>query len=210
MRIFQYIIISLILIGCECVPGINTDKIKEPSDYSHLNVFNGIYDVVSVKISSDGFILYDDLGRYEISNDYKKFPYNESGYLSVTDNDNSFRFLNLPLNFKKDDYYSLFLYGSVNYPKYKLLSDKDLTGKIRFLNLTDADLEINLNDNINLIANNDYEIFDAKSINKVQIILNSEIIKEINVDINDNITNIIILNTKIEPITVLLRTKNVS
>jgi hypothetical protein len=136
------IILSLLIAiaGCECVPGLNTDKITEPVNNSKLMIFNGISDLNEINIYSDEFLLYENLKTNTSTNDYLKFPVNSSGYLAVWNNDNSFRLINLPLNLEKDKYYTLILSGTSDEPEFIILEDfTDMeaeTGILRVVNIT--------------------------------------------------------------------------
>ena len=139
-----FFLISAIISGCECVPGIDTPKIKEPAKYANLAIINILNNRNSIRAESEEIVLYEKLNLLQ-DTEYKKFETGSVKYLSVYTEDRFERFINLPLNLNFGKYYTLMLFSYGNETQYRLLDDTGFQKKmvnLRLMNLSDTDYSV--------------------------------------------------------------------
>lgn len=177
--ILIFFLVSLIISGCECVPGIDTPKIKEPAKYANLAIINILNDRNFIRAESEEIVLYDKLSRLQ-DTEYKKFETGSVKYLSIYTEDRFERFINLPLNLQEENFYTLILFTYANEIQYRLIDDTDYREKmvnLRLMNLSDTDYNLKISSGENEITKD----FNANSSSSfVQFIPNKYIITVMN------------------------------
>lgn len=209
IRLLYILFVFLIVSGCECVPELDTDKITEPVDNAGLFIFNGISDLQKINIYSNDLKLYSDLGRYESSKKYIKFPVKNAGYLSVWNEDNTFRLINFPLDLTLGKYYTLILAGSSSEPEFILLNDFELSENERYfrvINISDVPVTVKSNNDenhelftLNPLQYSPTRIWEENTCN-FRFLSNEEVISEVEDKImNGDILSYIFISDKKEP-----------
>ncbi len=121
--LFGIIILSSIINSCECVPDINTPKEITPSDYSLSMFINATSKYDKLMIESDEVVVNENLTNSETELKYIKV-WSGNRYLRVIENQNTI--LNLPVSFKKQDYYTVVFYNFGSKLKSMIVKDSIL------------------------------------------------------------------------------------
>lgn len=208
---FIYILLSaFIFLGCECVPELDTNKITEPVNNAGLVIFNGISDLQSINIYSNDLKLYSDLKKYQNTEKHIKFPVKNAGYLSIWNEDNTYRLINLPLELEQGKYYTLILSGTSSEPEFILLedfADADANKKyFRVINISNIYITVKSvreANNLMFILNSQQysqnEEIESTSC-KLEFIHDDTLIDEYEAEISDGVLiSCIFINNKIEP-----------
>lgn len=118
-HILSLIIISLLVISCECPPGAKTPQVLTPSEYANICFVNTVYNTYSISIDSRyGYVFQNLLFRRHTK--YEKIG---SGNNYINLKYNIFDFYKVPIKLEKDAYYTFIPAGGADQVKTILLND---------------------------------------------------------------------------------------
>lgn len=108
------------IISCECVPGIDTPKKIEPSDYTEFLFVNASDELSSIEVSADDLNIGANLNYEDTKLKYNKVPI---GFPQICFYESGFPIYTTFVKSEKQISYNLFIYGKKNKPSVYLIQD---------------------------------------------------------------------------------------
>lgn len=108
------------IISCECVPGIDTPKKIEPSDYTEFLFVNASDDLSSIEVSADDLNLGSIINYEDTKLKYNRVPI---GFPQICFYESGFPIYTTFVKSDKKICYNLFIYGKKNKPNVYLIQD---------------------------------------------------------------------------------------
>lgn len=169
IKYLLFILLSLIIISCECVPGLDAPKEITPENSTECLFINAIEDNKNIYLETDEIKISGAI-NYNLTNfEYKKVKAGNY-FLKIKGNDSISVIYNSPINFKKDKRYILAAAG-IGYSIQTLLLENEYT-------VTKWTELINLSGNttpleITIITNSDTLKYSLNPISSVKLDINN-------------------------------------
>ncbi len=119
-------------ISCECVPGIDTPKKIEPSEYTQFLFVNAGDDFSSVNVSADDLNVGSNFNIEDTKLNYLKVPV---GFPQICFYESGFPIYTTFVKSEKQISYNLFIYGKKNKPNVYLIQDSIRDKNTKIVNL---------------------------------------------------------------------------
>ena len=166
------ILISLIIVSCECVPGLDAPKEITPENSTECLLINGIEDNKSIYFETDEIKIAGAINFPETKYEYKKVKAGNY-FLKIKGSDSTSVIYNSPINFKKDNRYILAAAG-INYNIQTLLLEYDYsaTNFTEIINLAGDSKPLE----VTVISGNDTLRFDLNPMSSIKLDWHSKIV----------------------------------
>jgi len=126
-KLLLFILLAMVTIGCECVPGLDAPKEITPENSTQCLFINGVEDNENIYLETDEIKILGAINYSKTIFDFKKVKIGNY-FLKIKANDSVSVIYNSPFNFKKDKRYILCAAG-INYSIQTLLIEQDYSNQ---------------------------------------------------------------------------------
>ncbi len=149
---FIYLLISFLIISCECADEFNTDRVHIPSEFANISVINFSTGAIDLEYNNIG------LGNFEPLSALNEYNRIESGnpILSISAQGQGVGLYSIPLSLEEGKYYTALIFNFSRYrilifgDDYSLISGEDFI--IRIINLGTEGIVYNFSNNSNTLT----------------------------------------------------------
>ncbi len=127
IKLLLFILLTIITISCECVPGLDAPKEITPENSTQCLFINGVEDNENIYFETDEIKILGTINFSKTNFDFKKVKIGNY-FLKIKANDSVSVIYNSPFNFKKDKRYILCSAG-INYSLQTLLIEQDYSNQ---------------------------------------------------------------------------------